>query len=431
VIRSPGAACLSPLAGAVGLLLLAMAALALGSPFGCAHVVAPPGGPPDSIPPLLIAVLPDSFSVVPDFDDKVRFQFDEAISEQGLQNSVVLYPFDPRPRVDKAKRELRVRPREGWVSGRIYHLRVEPVIQDLFNNRIRQPIPYVFSTGAPLPLNAAVGTVFDRITGRPLARGRVDMVWLPDTLRYGMIADSLGAFQVKSLPLGEYLAIGYEDLNNNQRADDFDRSDTLGVRLGSTDTLRLEFHIFRHDTLGPQLTSAKAIDSLIVELSFDGYLHPDSAVSASMVELFALADSTPIELDTVLHNWQYTTWRDSVQAARRAAADTLGAAAGEAQPAAQPAQPPVNPGRRPGAPRPGPPGRQEPTPQETQAPAALPDRRLFVVAAASIPPGTIGVRVRRLFNLSGMEGGSETSYEQPPREEPPPAPEQPPGQGAG
>ncbi|UCC48416.1 MAG: hypothetical protein JSV41_13295 [Gemmatimonadota bacterium] len=421
-IPRTGAATASLLAGGLSLTLLALAGLD-----GCANVAPPPGGPPDTTPPLLIAVEPDSYSVVSGFKDEVRFEFDESISERNVPLAVTLYPFEARPRVGNGKRDVKVRPRAGWVADRIYHMRIEPVIQDLFNNAIDGPIHYVFSTGAPITENRVEGTVFDRITGRPLVLGRLDMVQLPDTLRYGIVADSQGVFGLGALPVGDYFAIGYDDVNNNNRADDFDRSDTISVSLGATDTLSLEFRVFRHDTLGPQLFELRSIDSLTVELGFDGYLDPEASLSTANIEMFAVADSAPIALDAVLHAWQYTAWRDSVARARQAAADTL-----ESETPADPGtlgeaaardtsavQAPV-PERAPGA-------EQEPGPeQEEEAPAILPDRRIYVIAAAPIPPDTIVVRAQGILNLSGLEGGGERTYEQPAREPEPEEPEPPP-----
>jgi hypothetical protein len=424
VTRFPrtGAAHASLLAG--GLILLALALANLES---CANVQAPPGGPPDSIPPMLIAVYPDSNAVVSwtGKREKVRFEFDEPISEQNLQVAAILYPFEPRPNVDKGKRELRVRPRAGWIADRVYHVRIEPVVQDLFRNRIDEPINHVISTGVPVPENGARGSVFDRIRGERLPNGRVDMVLLPDTLRYGGIADSAGEFRITTLPAGDYYAIGYEDLNNNMRADNFDRSDTLVVNLGQADTLELEFHVFQHDTLGPVLVEVAPIDSLILQLGFDGYLDPDVPTSTDAIEVLALADSSPVALDTVYHAWQYTAWSDSVEQAQREAeaaardsAEAAQAAEGEAveEEAVEEEAPAVE------VTPPRAEGQEEPA-EEAPEPAVLPDQRLYVIAAVPIPPGLYLVRVFRLLNLSGLEGDSEVTFEQFEAEPPPEQPE--------
>lgn len=453
--QRPGAVLGSLLVASTGLLLAISTGLQ-----SCANVQVPPGGPPDSIPPLLIAVVPDSYAVMPGFRDEVRFEFDEAISERGVEGSVVLYPFE-RPRIKKGKRELKVRPREGWIADRIYHMRVEPVIQDLFQNPIKEPIDYIFSTGVPIPENRVQGVVFDRITGRPATDGRVDMVLMPDTLRYGGTTDSVGGFGLATLPVGDFLAIGYQDVNGNKRADEFDRSDTLEVTLSAVDTLTLEFQIFRHDTVGPRLALANAVDSMIVEVEFDGYLHPDSLVSTDNITVFAEVDSTSVAIDTVLHAWQFTAWRDSVEQVRRAIADSIAAAAADsaraaadtagaadtaqAAPDTLPVVPDsaqiqqvIQPERPVARPRPEAPGLEAAVPEaeqeEEEEPARLPDRKLYVVARARIPAGTHVVRGQNIFNLAGLAGGGEATFEpvepepeaegEPP---PPPPPPSPPG----
>ena len=419
VILRTGFAQASLIVAAAGLCVFASTTLE-----SCAHISPPPGGPPDSIPPLLIVVEPDSYSVNPGFEGEVRFEFSEAISERGIEGTVVLYPFEARPRVKKGKRELKVRPREGWVDDRIYHMRIEPNVQDLFNNTIPEPILYIFSTGAPIPANRVRGVVFDRITAQPLPRGRVDMVQLPDTLRYGGVADSIGEFLIATLPVGEYLAIGYDDVNGNQRADEFDRSDTLQLRLNAEDALALEFQVFRHDTLGPQLAQVEAIDTITVELQFNSYLDPDIPLSAANVEIFGAVDTASVAIDTVLHAWQYRAWRDSVDEALRlavlaelAVADSLEADSLEAM--AEPDTLDVEPLVLPLEPEEEPEEEQE----ELEEPARLPDQRIYVITTARIPSAAHVVRVQNLRSLSGLDGGGELIFQpvevEPEEEEPP------------
>jgi hypothetical protein len=419
-----------------GMVALAFVSLPLLGLQSCAHVASPRGGPPDTMPPVLLRVEPDSLAVVTDFRGnrgQVRFEFDEPISERNILGSVVLYPFELRPRTEKGKRDLRVRPRSGWVEDRIYHVFVRSVIQDYFSNPITAPIRYVFSTGVPIPQNGATGTVYDRITGQVHRSARIDMVLAPDTLRYGTVADSIGGFSLMYLPEGEYLAIGYEDVNNNQRADEFDRSDTLRVTLGSVDTLSLDFRVFRHDTVGAVLAQVEVLDSLTLALGFDQYLDPDAALSVSDIEVLALPDSAGIALDTVLHQWQYLVYLDSIRAlelarldsiaAAEAAEDSARAAAGDTAAVDTAAAPlPVPPGRRT---RP-----QASAATEPEAPRELPDQRIIVITVSAIPPGSYVVRAVRILNLSGMEGGGEAGLEvEAPESESPQ--EEPPGPGGG
>ena len=426
-IRHTGAAWASLTVGAAGLWLGAFFIIE-----SCAYVAAPPGGPADSIPPMLVLVEPDSFSVNPDFDGDVRFEFQESISERGIEGSVVLYPFEARPRVKKGKRELKVRPREGWVDDRIYHIRVNPTIQDLFNNRIEEPLTYTFSTGLPIPDNAVQGALTDRITGQPLRTGRIDMVRMPDTLRYGSVTDTAGAFSLRALPLGDYLAIGYEDVNGNQRADEFDRSDTLEVKLVGDDVLTLDFLVFRHDTLPPQLALATSVDTITVELQFNSYIDPDSPLSVADVAIYGAVDTVAVPIDTVMHAWEYAIWRDSVaaviraaQAAEQAAADSLAALeagdtlAAEADTLDQ--APPPQPGE--------PEEEAEEEPEEVEEPQRLPGERIFVITVGPIPRGAHIVTIQNILSLSGLIGGGEMTFQ--PIEPEPEEEEEPPGEPPG
>lgn len=401
-----GAKRVGPIAGVCGLLFLpAIVGLA-----GCAGVQAPRGGPPDTIPPLLIAVVPDSLSVVSDFEGEVRFEFDESISERNIQTAATIFPFEARPRVKKGKREVRVRPRTGWAMDRIYHVQLEPVVQDLFNNPITKPIRHVFSTGAAMTSNRVEGTIYDRITGRALTRARIDMVHLPDTLRYGAAVDSLGDFALGWLPVGDFLAIGYEDLNGNRKADDFDRSDTIPVNLASADTLLLEFEVFRHDTLGPRVFKVTPVDSLVFELEFDGYLDPDAPIGAGDVQVISVEDSLPIAIDTVLHAWQFGWWQQARSEAARAAADTAAVEADTLAP--EPAAPQDTAAAAPSPPDTA--GAAAPEElQEPQEPEHRPDPRIYVVARAAIAPGMYRVVATGILNLSGLREDSEGTLEQP------------------
>lgn len=393
--------------------IVALSFWALVGLHGCAHTAAPSGGPADTIPPILIEVRPESLSVAQDFDDEVRFEFNEAISERDVRGAVIVYPFEARPRVKKGGSNLRVRPRAGWIENLIYHVRVEAVIQDLFNNRIPEPIEYAFSTGVALTQNVVSGTVFDRITARPLAAGRVDMVLLPDTVRYGTASDSVGAFRLRTVPEGEYLVIAYEDLNSDRRADNFDRSDTVRVSLAASDSLVLDFSVFRHDTIGPSLNQVRPVDSLTLELQFDGFLDPDSALTVGSVQVLALPDSTPLAVDTVLHAWQAADWREARRLAARAAADSLAADTipRDTLTVDTLAADTVDLGPGPEA---TPPDDELAELEETELQPAepLPAPRIVVVLQDPLAPGEYLVSALGIVNITGLAATSSLPYQQ-------------------
>lgn len=388
--------------------------------YGCAHVAAPSGGPPDTVPPYVVSTEPANLTVIPGYEDKVRFLFSESISERNIRRAVTLFPWEERPDVDKGGDDLKIEPREGWVPDRIYHIVIEPVVQDLFNNQITERIRFIFSTGAPLPENRVHGSIVDRITGGPAPPGRTDLLWLPDSLRYGVAGDSAGNFSLEKLPPGEYLAIGYEDVNQNRRADPLERADSQRVTLGSADSVELELAFFHHDTVGPVLARAEPVDSMTLELEFDLYLDPDAPLPASNIRIRS-ATGERVGVDTVLHEWAYTRWRQqrAVEAAAAAAADTLPADTLPADTLAQdtldlPADTVPAPER----------GRAVPTDTlPVSEPEPLPGQKVRVVTVEPIPPGSYTLQIQDVRGLSGIPGGGEADFEVP---EPPPEPEETP-----
>jgi len=97
--------------------LIAIGVAAVAVLAGCANLGAPPGGPPDAAPPLILSIRPDSGEVVPSLKDDLVIQFDEVIEEvPGMAASVhVDEPFFGRSLGERPKetdRPLRVRKRD-------------------------------------------------------------------------------------------------------------------------------------------------------------------------------------------------------------------------------------------------------------------------------------------------------------------------------
>ncbi len=134
---------------------------------GCARMEPPPGGPPDSKPPQLIATSPDSMGIMRGFDEPAEFIFDEVISEgggagaggkSGLAQLVILSPTTEDPEVDWKRSRIAVEPREGWQPDRVYRVELLPGVMDLRNNRSNERRVITFTTGAPDPHDDTHGT---------------------------------------------------------------------------------------------------------------------------------------------------------------------------------------------------------------------------------------------------------------------------------
>jgi Big-like domain-containing protein len=279
-------------------------AAALAALAACANIQPPPGGPPDTTPPELASVYPESLAVLPGFKGNVQFSFNEVVSEgtspsQGrgtgdLEKLVILSPTDRVPDVGWHRRRISVRPAEGWKPNRVYRVELLPGIGDVRQNKAKFDDVVTFTTGAPLPHDTLTGRVFDWKAGSPAAKSLIEAVLQPDSLPYRALADSSGHFSFGPLPRGEYLVFGVLDANKNFRRDPREAFDTVRIQPESAVTEVPELYAFVHDTLPPRLTDATPSDSVTATLTFAQPLDPLQHLDSSMVSVRLLPDSTPV-----------------------------------------------------------------------------------------------------------------------------------------
>jgi hypothetical protein len=290
----------------------------------------PPGGPPDSTPPHIVVVHPESGAVLSELKGDAVIRFDELIDEMGglpggkgggtlagLQTKVVLSPVGGPVTVSWHRTSIRVKPREGWKGGRVYHLQILPGIPDLRHNIMKQGTTVIFSTGPALPHAAVTGTVLQWVEQHVLPQAVIRAARLPDTVAYVTLADSGGAFSLTGIPPGRYLIYAIQDQNSNRQLDPREPFDSGTVTVDSTATTL--FWTFVHDTIGPRLQDATLIDSLTFRLTFSAQLDPYHVLDTTRVRLFALPDTTPVPVRAV---WTATQF-DSIQSRERSIADSL------------------------------------------------------------------------------------------------------------
>ena len=274
----------------------------------CARIEPPPGGPPDTSPPRLIAVRPDSLANLPAFRGVAEFQFDEVISEGGapnrgegtggLEKLVILSPTKQVPEVDWKRSRITVRPREGWQPNRVYRIQLLPGVTDLRNNRNQQGAVLTFTTGGPRPTNVLQGQVVDWETSRSVPNALVVATLLPDSLPYRGVADSSGRFLLGPIPAGDYLVAGVVDQNHDQRQDPREAYATVRLPRGKTEAG--ELWTFVHDTLQPRIQTITVNDSVSASVTFSQKLDPRQRLSPADVRLRLLPDSTPVSVASIL-----------------------------------------------------------------------------------------------------------------------------------
>jgi len=291
----------------------ALAAFAASAAFACAKIEPPPGGPRDLLPPGLIATVPESLAVLPDYSGDVEFIFNETVSEGNspnmglgtgdLERLVILSPTTKNAKVSWKRSRVTVRPAEGWKPNRVYRVQLLPGVMDLRRNRDDSTRVVTFTTGAPLPTRHFTGMVWDWATARPLRLALVVAVLLPDSLPYRMLADSSGRFDFGPLPSGEYLVYGVVDQNHNNQ---FDRREAFdSVRMAPDGSAVPELWVFPHDSQGPHLTRAAVNDSLSATLTFNQPLDPRQRFSPDAVHVLLLPDSTRVAVASLLPKEEY------------------------------------------------------------------------------------------------------------------------------
>lgn len=307
-------------AGRVGALLLVGVA--------CARIEPPPGGPPDKLPPSLIATRPDSLTSLAGFDGAVEFTFDEVISEGGqpsmglgtsdLEKLILLSPSENVPRVSWKRNVIAVEPKEGWKPNRVYRIELLPGITDLQRNRLDSGAVVTFTTGAPLPTVTLSGRVVDWPAGRLARSALIEAVLAPDSLRYRAFTDSSGDYSFGPLPPGEYVVYGVIDQARNLRRDIRDHFDSTRIQADSSLAVAVLWAV-PHDTIGPRLQTVSTMDSMTVDLAFNQLLDPYQQFEPGQVRILLLPDSVPVAVRSLLPR----TVDDSLQRAARAALDTV------------------------------------------------------------------------------------------------------------
>lgn len=285
-------------------LMLAAVVLATWSAGACANAAAPPGGPPDAVPPMLVSVTPANgdTSVLP---KSVSLQFDEVINEtpKGSPELAGLVFISPRSGdVDVAwkRTRLEIRPKRGFRDSTVYTIVVRPGLQDLQNNAIDTTSTFVFSTRGPIPNTTVTGVLFDWPAGRGARAALVEAVSVADTTTsYITVADSVGRFVLRYVPGGQYIMRGFLDRNSNRTLDRTELWDT--VRIPLVDSADVELYAFIHDTTPVRMTEIAVQDSgRRLRLSFDKPLALEQLFTPPQFSLRTLPDSTPMAQRVVM-----------------------------------------------------------------------------------------------------------------------------------
>jgi len=299
----------------------------------CARPGAPPGGPTDLRPPVVVSVDPDTFAVVEPGGRTLRVRFNERISERpirGTLNSAVrVAPSGGEVRVEHERDGISITLVGGFQPGRVYSVSIEPVLQDMFQNRMAVPFEWVFSTGGEFQPNAFAGAAWDAVTGAPVEAATVQLSPIGpdgqplDSIPWTTGTDTAGVFALRYLPAGPLDVLIWQDQNGNDEADLLEPRFQTRSQIAAADTVFLpNVPLLAIDTTAARLVRAEVLDSLTLRIAFDDYLDPAVPPDEFLSSLTIPPDSVAPELDfsgvTIpgvarqFHEFQFAEWLDSI-----------------------------------------------------------------------------------------------------------------------
>ncbi len=277
---------------------LAVAGVALTA--ACARQGAPPGGPEDRRPPVVVATRPDTFAVVDEDLRTARFVFDERISERvaggSLDDAVLVSPRTGELDIDHTRDGIEIRPAGGFREGRVYRITLLPVISDLFGNQMRDPFELVFSTGGELNASALAGLAWDRTTGDGVPDLTVVATDTRDSTEYVARTDTGGIYAFRYLPPGPYRVVAFLDQDRDDEVDPLEAQGQRAVQVLGPDTIFSEIGVLQPDTTPATLTAAEVLDSVTLTVRFDDLLDPLSPLQAGNVSLDVVAQDDSLAL---------------------------------------------------------------------------------------------------------------------------------------
>ncbi len=426
------------------------AALGITLASSCAQQGAPPGGPEDLRPPIVVRTIPDTFELLGTLDGSIRFEFDERISERSssgtLDNAVIISPKTGEVVVGHGSRSLTIELVGGFRPDLVYRVTLLPVVRDLFGNQMRDPFELIFSTGGETVPTTLAGIAWDRITGSGVNDYQVWATPLDeDSVVHVAVTDNQGVYAFRYIPGASYEIVAFEDRNADAVLDMMEIQGSRRLLIENGDTVFLNFPVLQPDTTPAALVSASALDSVTLLLEFDDYLDP--ALILESIDLAVTSeDSTDLVVDSILHEHDYLAYvamvmdslvvLDSLDAVSQAAAmaaaiaaksdstiaDSIASDIGVSQDDPEILEA-IEPVRRRGPPNldgrsVSPPsrevspnsagGRQASGPDGEQLPAR---RIILLLGNPVLPDITYNVVINNLENLYGVPlGGGETSF---------------------
>ncbi len=178
---------------------------------GCAQIVAPTGGPRDTLPPRLVSSNPTQKAT--NFTgNRINLYFDEYVQIQELLQNLLVSPTPKNnPYIDYKLKSVSIRLRDTLEPNTTYTINLGNSIHDINENNILKDFSYVFSTGATIDSLTLTGKVQEAETGKAdstiivlLYKNLDDSAVIKLKPKYIARVDAEGNYSFQNLSPGEY-----------------------------------------------------------------------------------------------------------------------------------------------------------------------------------------------------------------------------------
>lgn len=214
---------------------------------GCAQKGNPGGGEGDVTPPLFINSKPEAETVNHPVSEPVVMRFNEWIEPGSAEKAITLHPTLPGGfEIKTYAKKVQIIPNDSFARNTTYHILINSEISDFYKNKMKEPVPLVFSTGEQIDSGVITGAAIleNDDTDTPLKVALFKAARLDTTLDttyfgeadYYSQCDSLGQFSFTNINEGTYGIVAYRDKDGDNRLTPGEMAFIGEKELVSTDT---------------------------------------------------------------------------------------------------------------------------------------------------------------------------------------------------
>ncbi|OJJ17449.1 hypothetical protein BKI52_26625 [marine bacterium AO1-C] len=242
----------------------------------CANIIAPTGGPKDSLAPILDTIRSFPKMEQLNYRGNVTLTFNEWIKTEKLKQDLIITPRVQNYTYKVVKKKLIITFEQPLDSNTTYNLDFRNTIKDITEGN-PAPVRLAFSTGSQLDTMQIKGQVTELLSNAPGKETLLALYKVDDTLTidedppyYLTQTNDAGFFNFKNIKANRYRLYALKDGNNNKY---YTKGEMIGFVPGVIDLTQgdqdsLKIALVKEDYEPPRLNS-KGAKKHLVELTFN------------------------------------------------------------------------------------------------------------------------------------------------------------------